>query len=343
MHSKTHGSGARSTAQQQIGFWSANLRAGTVTWDAATAEIHGMPKGHTPTLHEALKFFGPDDRARVVEAALAALDAQTLFDIEADIQVGRGVRVRLIGGRGYDARNGAELHGVIETLPPAPCTAHAASENAGLDLPLAFMHELQARIATIATFATLVAREPDDPARMRERVARISNAAAQMQRIFDAVARMHCDEPPHRERIDASAIAARVAQGQAERNLACARAQVSIEPGIVLDGDAAEVELLLENLVGNAMKFSSACAQPQVWVSATMEDGRTVVHVRDNGAGFEASDAPLVFGMFTRVCGSKFPGTGVGLAIAKRIVERHGGVIWAKGALGEGATFSFYL
>lgn len=343
MQSKTHGSGARSSAQQRVGFWSANLRTGAVTWDPVTAAIHGMPEGHAPTLHEALGFFGSADRARVVESALAALDSHTLFDIEAQLQTGSGARVRLIGGRGYEARNdGAELHGIIESLSPLSSSRRESAANLSMPFSAAvLMHELQAFITSIAMFSTLIARETDDPT--RERVARISNAAAQMQRIFDAVTKIHSDEPPQRGRIDASAIAASAAQAHVERHPNLARAEVSIQPGIELDGEAAEVKLLLGNLLGNALKFSAQHAHPQVRVTATTQHGRTVVHVRDNGVGFEPGNSALLFKMFTRSCGPAFAGTGIGLAIVKRIVERHGGLVWAEGAPGEGATFSFYL
>lgn len=129
-HTST-GKSERLTAHQQVGFWSVDLRTGTVTWDNTTAAIHGMPPGYTPTLHEVLGFFPLADRAQVIQSALAAFDAHTLFDIEASMEVRGGIRVRLIGGRGYDARGGgAELHGIIELLPFAARLAGKADESA---------------------------------------------------------------------------------------------------------------------------------------------------------------------------------------------------------------------
>jgi signal transduction histidine kinase len=118
---------------------------------------------------------------------------------------------------------------------------------------------------------------------------------------------------------------------------------VTIESGIELDGDPPEVELLLDNLIENALKFSAGQSQPRVQLTATQEQGRTLVHVSDNGAGFAPGDAVRIFQLFTHRCAPEFEGTGVGLAIAKRVVERHGGLIWAEGVPGQGATFSFYL
>ena len=340
------GSGGPAAGHQRIGFWSANMRTGAVTWDNTAAAIHGMPPGHAPSLHEALGFFLPAERAQVIQSALMALDSRTLFDIEASIQVGGGgIPIRLIGGRGYDARgDGPELHGIIETLPAPGHLGAEAGERSNASLPVAaLLHELQVQIANISALSAAIEREADDPAHIRERLGRISRAAAQMQRIMDAVARLHSNALPRRERIDASRIASSVAKAHVDRDSDYARAAISIEPGIELDGDPAEVELLFDNLIGNALKFSATQPQPSVRVTSRQEHGRTVVQVRDNGTGFAQEDAVQIFQLFTRRCSPAFEGSGVGLAVAKRIVERHGGLIWARGAPGAGATFSFYL
>jgi signal transduction histidine kinase len=338
------GSGARSPTDQGIGFWSVDLRTGTVTWDNTTAAIHGMPPGYTPALHEALGFFPSADRARVIQSALAAFDARTLFDIEASIEVRGGIRVRLIGGRGYDARGGgAELHGIIEPLPFAAQLAGNADESASCLSIAALLHELRARIASISIVSTDIEGEPDAPARVRERMGRIAREAAQMQRIIDGVASLQRNEPPRRERIDASRMAECILKAHVDRMPDYSRALVTIESGIELDGDPPEVELLLDNLIENALKFSAGQSQPRVQLTATQEQGRTLVHVSDNGAGFAPGDAVRIFQLFTHRCAPEFEGTGVGLAIAKRVVERHGGLIWAEGVPGQGATFSFYL
>jgi signal transduction histidine kinase len=107
-------------------------------------------------------------------------------------------------------------------------------------------------------------------------------------------------------------------------------------------GDREEIEIVLDNLIGNAFKFSALRQTPEVRVTASAEFGRTVVHVSDNGVGIAPEDATRIFGPFAR-CHSGFDGSGVGLAVARRIVERHGGRIWAAGEPGLGATVSFCL
>ncbi len=97
------------------------------------------------------------------------------------------------------------------------------------------------------------------------------------------------------------------------------------------------------NLIGNALKFSSQSADPRVEVGCWTNADMVTVFVKDNGVGFESEAAPTLFEPFHRLHGTRFPGTGVGLSLVKRIVERHGGRVWARSQPGEGATFHFTI
>ena len=111
-----------------------------------------------------------------------------------------------------------------------------------------------------------------------------------------------------------------------------------------MSGDIRMLRQVWSNLIGNAMKYSSRQAHSQVDIGLIQDKGETVFFVRDNGAGFDMRYANKLFGMFQRLhTEAEFPGTGVGLAIIKRLVEHHGGRIWADAAPGHGATFSFTL
>jgi light-regulated signal transduction histidine kinase (bacteriophytochrome) len=108
--------------------------------------------------------------------------------------------------------------------------------------------------------------------------------------------------------------------------------------------DAAMMRQVFANLIGNALKFSSKCAAPRVEIGAREAGAATEFYVRDNGAGFDMRYTDKLFGMFQRMHGAnEFPGTGVGLAIVKRLVERHGGSIRAEAQPNRGATFCFTL
>ena len=109
-------------------------------------------------------------------------------------------------------------------------------------------------------------------------------------------------------------------------------------------GDSGLLRQLLVNLLGNALKYSSHKEQSRVEVGAEVGDGMVTYFVRDNGAGFDMRFVDKLFGIFQRLhTDEEFSGTGVGLALVKRIVIRHGGRVWAEGKLGEGATFFFTL
>jgi light-regulated signal transduction histidine kinase (bacteriophytochrome) len=109
-------------------------------------------------------------------------------------------------------------------------------------------------------------------------------------------------------------------------------------------GDERLLSIALHNLLENAWKYTSRTALPRVEVSCQDEPDRAVFYVRDNGAGFDMQFAEHLFEPFRRLHSAKeFSGTGIGLATVARVVERHGGHIWAQAALGEGATFYFTL
>lgn len=111
-----------------------------------------------------------------------------------------------------------------------------------------------------------------------------------------------------------------------------------------LSGDPVMLRQVWSNLLSNAVKFTSRVARPRIEVSAKRDGQVTVFTVSDNGAGFDPAKGARLFGVFARLHGaSQFPGTGVGLSIVRRVVERHGGRIWAESSEGQGARFHFTL
>lgn len=120
---------------------------------------------------------------------------------------------------------------------------------------------------------------------------------------------------------------------------------IKVQDNLIVDADLPLARALLENLIGNAWKFTSRASAPRIEVGEkTGADGARVFYVRDNGAGFDMAHAGKLFAAFQRLhTVGEFPGTGIGLATAQRIVQRHGGVIWADGEVGVGATFNFTL
>jgi light-regulated signal transduction histidine kinase (bacteriophytochrome) len=121
-------------------------------------------------------------------------------------------------------------------------------------------------------------------------------------------------------------------------------ARFKIAPDLQVSGDAALLQAALQNLLENAWKFSSQEKQAKIEVGRTTLEGEQVYFVRDNGVGFNMAYAKNLFGAFQRLHKvGEFPGTGIGLTTVQRIINRHGGRIWAESEVGKGATFYFTL
>lgn len=121
------------------------------------------------------------------------------------------------------------------------------------------------------------------------------------------------------------------------------RVDLLIEPGLQVSGDRVLLEQMLENLVGNAWKYTSVRDRARIEVGRGLFQQGEAFYVRDNGVGFDMAYEDKLFGAFQRLHGSEFEGTGIGLATVKRIVDRHGGSVWAHGVVDEGATVYFIL
>lgn len=143
--------------------------------------------------------------------------------------------------------------------------------------------------------------------------------------------------------VDLSAMAESIAQSLRQR--AGSRSlEFHIEPDLIVDADERLLHAVLENLMSNAFKYSGKKDHTIITVGSNLEADRRSYFVRDNGAGFDSTQASRLFTPFQRLhSNTEFEGTGIGLATVKRIIERHGGAIWADGQVGQGATFSFTL
>ena len=209
-------------------------------------------------------------------------------------------------------------------------------------------HDLRAPLRSIDGFsqALLEEYEPVIDDQGRDYLRRVRAAATRMGELIDDLlnlSRVTRREMRH-ERVDLAALA-RVAAEQLERAKLYPPVEfVTAEP-LVAAGDPHLLRIVLDNLLGNAWKFSSKAARPRVEFGVTVTDrGERAFFVRDNGVGFDMAHAGKLFGAFQRLHGMhEFPGTGIGLATVQRIIARHGGRVWADASPGQGATFSFTL
>ncbi len=131
---------------------------------------------------------------------------------------------------------------------------------------------------------------------------------------------------------------------QARRKEADREVRLVLPERLIVEADRRLVRVMLENLVGNAIKFTSKVDQPTIELGSTSHESGLAYFIRDNGAGFDMNHAVRLFAPFQRLHSeAEFPGTGIGLATVHRIVDRHGGKVWAEGRVGHGATIYFTL
>ena len=208
-------------------------------------------------------------------------------------------------------------------------------------------HDLRAPVRAIDGFSAILEQDYGDRLddRGRDCLNRVRAAAQRMYTIIDALlmlARVTREEM-RRDVIDLSAVARSVAN-ELQRSDPDRNVEFIIAPGIIGVGDASLVRVVLENLIGNAWKFTSRQKFARIEFGAIDKKGTTVYFVRDNGAGFDMVYADKLFGAFQRLhTAEEFPGTGIGLPTVQRIVRRHGGMVSAEARVGHGAMFCFTL
>jgi light-regulated signal transduction histidine kinase (bacteriophytochrome) len=209
-------------------------------------------------------------------------------------------------------------------------------------------HDLQEPLRTIAAYTQLLARRQgatlDGEAKML--VSQILKGSSRMSALIKdllAYARVGAGEGLGTAPVDCGEVV-KAAIVNLEGSISEAHAAISVdEPLPWVAGSSPALIQLFQNLIGNALKYRRAGARSEIHISAHHHHGECMISVRDNGIGFKPEYGEQIFGVFKRLHGTAYPGTGIGLAICRRIVELHGGRIWATGEEGRGATFFFSL
>ncbi len=208
-------------------------------------------------------------------------------------------------------------------------------------------HDLRAPLRSIDGFSLALAEDYADKLEddAKDYLRRIRAATQRMALMIDEllklarISRGEFEQKP----VDLTALAreilAELREAAPDRQVECV-----VADGISAFGDRRSLRAVLENLLGNAWKFTGRKDHPRIEFGLAMREGQPVYFVRDDGAGFDMAYAGKLFGAFQRLhSDAEFPGIGIGLAIVQRVVLRHGGRVWAEGAVGKGATFSFTL
>jgi light-regulated signal transduction histidine kinase (bacteriophytochrome) len=209
----------------------------------------------------------------------------------------------------------------------------------------AVSHDLRAPLGSISGFAQALDEDYGaslDPG-AREYLFWIRESARQMSSLIDGLLQMSrlARTEMKRSEVDLSAIARDIAaslqRGEPERDVA-----FTIPEGVTANGDERLLRAVLENLIGNAWKFTSKRRNARIELGVRYDEGHPAFYVRDNGAGFDPTHSAKMFRPFQRLHSDKeFGGTGIGLATVQKIVQRHGGKAWAEGEPDRGATVYF--
>jgi signal transduction histidine kinase len=208
-------------------------------------------------------------------------------------------------------------------------------------------HDLRAPLRSMSGFSDVLIQDYgeklDDEA--RKYLGYIKESSQLMAQLIDDLLKLShiTRDEVHMEAVDLSDLARSIADGLKKREQE-RRVEFFIAQGMLAQGDRRLLGIALENLLGNAWKFTGKTPSPRIEIGTSREGEAVAYFVRDNGAGFDMRYADKLFQPFQRLHKSTdFPGSGIGLATVQRIIQRHGGRVWAEGKAGQGATFYFTL
>ncbi len=327
---------------QRDWLWATDVEHRLVRWQAPQGTPASSWMGAGPGTQKLWERF---DTGAAEELLRSRLDAHQPFaDVTLDGPPGQaGWRLRglpLLDGHGRFA--GFMGSARLEEVAPA---ADMASEHESFSYSVS--HDLRAPLRVVEGFARIL--KEDYGARLdrmgNDHLERVMSAAARMNSMIDALLSLSqlSTQPLSRQPVNLSVLAGYV-MDELRRGAPQREVQVEIAPGLQAQGDPTLLRIVLENLLGNAWKYSARQPEAEIRFGVQPLGGRQVFVVSDNGAGFDMRHADRLFGVFQRLhSASEFQGTGVGLALVRRILRRHGGDIWAESALGEGARFYFTL
>jgi signal transduction histidine kinase/DNA-binding response OmpR family regulator len=208
-------------------------------------------------------------------------------------------------------------------------------------------HDLRAPLRSIDGFSQVLLEDYQDKLddTAKSYLDRVRKATQHMGRLIDDMLKLSrvTRSGFHHASVDMSTMVREISE-KLQQNDPVRTVDVIIREGVFVNGDSNLLKIALENLVNNAWKFTSKEARPQFEFGTTVKEGKTACFIRDNGVGFDMTYVNKLFGAFQRLHTSlEFPGTGIGLATVQRIINRHGGQVWAEAEVGKGATFYFTL
>lgn len=348
----------RSLAQAQriahLGSWEYSIEEDVARWSDEVYRIFGFEPGEiTPDYKTFFQAVYPQDRKNLkteIQTAVAGEGAS--FSSEFRI-VRHGGAVRSVEAQYELVRNErgepVEMVGTIQDITERKeYEEELRRSNAELQ-QFAYIasHDLQEPLRMISSYMQLLERRYKDQLdeSAKEFIEYAVDGANRMQRLINDLLKYSRvgTRGGEFEPTDLSAVF-EAALANLRIAIQESGAEVMAEPLPSVLGDQTQLLQLFQNLIGNAMKFRRERVTPRVRVGAERRDGEWLLSVSDNGIGIEPADAERIFLIFQRLHGrEQYEGTGIGLAVCKRIVERHGGSIWVESEPGEGSVFYFTL
>ena len=342
-----------------MGVFEWEIRSGKVTWSPQLESIHGLrPGSFGETIEDFLSDMHPDDVKRVLEDLRHSLDTRTGYTTTYRITRPDGQsawlesRGRVVLGQHDEPER---VRGIVMDITDRKRTEeelllHAerlSRSNTDLQaFAYAASHDLQEPLRNIATFTALLAKRYKGKldADADEFITYVVDSAVRMGTLIRDL--LSYSRLISRDEIPSVEVELKDAVEWALRNLrtAVAESGASVDLGLLppVRGDRTQLAQLFQNLIGNSIKYRGS--QPlKIRIAAAQINGSWVVSVSDNGIGIDPAYHDKIFGVFKRLHGSEYPGTGIGLALCKRIVEQHGGRIWVESEPGKGATFHFSI
>ncbi|MFN8603019.1 MAG: PAS domain-containing protein [Candidatus Binatia bacterium] len=338
----------------QDGIWDWNMETGDVWYSDRWGEMLGYAPGelrqHVSTWQSVLH---PDDRPWVEEAVAAVMRGERPYDLEFRVRHKDG-HYLTVQSRGFPMRRGADgpivrivgTHHDITDLKRAESALHAAVDDLE-SFNYSVSHDLRAPLRHIVGFTEIIEQEfgAQLPAEAQRYFAKVHAGSERMGVMIEALLKLSRigRAALERRRTDVAALVEQVWADVCSSEEA-SRVALTVHDLPEVDADPALLRQALDNLLGNALKFTRPVAEPRIEVGAERGSGEPVFYVRDNGVGFDAAHSDRLFAVFQKLHPeAEFEGAGIGLSIVKRIVEKHGGRVWAESAPGHGATFCFTL
>ncbi|MDB4938338.1 MAG: sensory box protein [Labilithrix sp.] len=356
-----------------LGTWDWDISQPHATWSAELYRIYGLtPETYTPSYDAYLGMVHPDDRQRVIDATNRVFKEHIRYSHDERIFRPDG-SMRYLHTWAHpvldDSGKLTRLVGVCQDITDQKLAEEQVNQlNADLERRVAertrtientmrdveafnatLSHDLRAPLSVIQLSCEVILRSTAEPlpASVVDNLARIQRSTVFMTALVnDLLTLAHVGHATiERTDLDLSKVSEEIL-ADLKRSTPERDASIRVEPGLRCVGDPALIRAAMENLLGNAWKYSSRVPRAEIEVGAATatRPGARAFFVRDNGAGFDMNEAKRLFAPFERLHkSSEFEGTGVGLTAVHRIIERHGGRIWAESAPGQGAAFFFEL